>query len=253
MRLHAERTVHVHLPPGYAESRPEPYPLVVLHDGQNLFASREEARGGSWHADETIDRLVQQGRIPPIVLLAIDHAEDQRIHEFTPTAGSDRTGGGAAEYARIVFDAVEAAAGELHIRTDANGVALGGSSLGGLVTLWMAAAYPGRFGSLIAMSPSLWWDRRMMLRLLRRQPIDPASSIWIDAGLRERRMVARDTRALRDLFVDQGVRRLKYVEDPDGRHDEASWGRRLADALTWLYGGASDAAPDLQVRRTGRT
>jgi enterochelin esterase-like enzyme len=241
MRRHAERTVHVHLPPGYSESRPEPYPLLVLHDGQNLFAFREQPRGGSWHADETVDRLVQDRRIPPIVLLAIDHADERRIHEFTPTAGSDRTGGGAADYARIVFDAIEAAAGELHVRTDMTGLALGGSSLGGLVTLWMAATYPRRFGKLIAMSPSLWWDRRVMLRLLRRQPIDPETTIWIDAGQRERRMVARDTRAVRDLFVDQGVQRLKYVEDCDGRHDEASWGRRLGDALRWLYGGEGDS------------
>jgi enterochelin esterase-like enzyme len=246
MRLHAERTVHVHLPPGYSESRPEPYPLLVLHDGQNLFVSRAEARGGSWHADETIDRLVARGRIPPVVLLAIDHAEDQRIHEFTPSAGIDRAGGGAAEYAQIVFEAIEAASGELHVRTDLGGLALGGSSLGGLVTLWMAASYPGRFGKVIAMSPSLWWDRRMMLRYLRQQPIDPATAIWLDAGARERRLVARDTRALRDVFVDQGVHRLKYVEDPDGRHDEASWGRRLADALPWLYEQGEDQGRSLK-------
>jgi enterochelin esterase-like enzyme len=235
MRPHAERTVHVHLPPGYDASRSEPYPLLVLHDGQNLFASRPEARGGSWHADDTIDRLVEQKRIPAVVLLAIDHADADRIHEFTPTPGADRTGGGAADYARIVFDAIEAAARTLHVRTDMRGLALGGSSLGGLVTLWMAATCPGRFGRVIAMSPSLWWDRRMLLRLLRRQPIDPATMVWIDAGLRERRMIARDTRALRDLLVDQGVQRLKYVEDPGGRHDEASWGRRLGEALTWLF------------------
>jgi enterochelin esterase-like enzyme len=235
MRRDAERTVRVHVPPGYDRSRPEPYPLLVLHDGQNLFASRAEARGGSWHADETIDRLVEQGRIPPVVLLAIDHAEERRIHEFTPTPGTDRTGGGALDYARIVFDAIDATARDLHVRTDMPGLAIGGSSLGGLITLWMAAAYPGRFGKLIAMSPSLWWDRRIMLRRLRQQPIEPETVIWLDAGVRERRMVTRDTRALRDLLVDQGVRRLKYVEDPDGRHDEASWGRRLGDALTWLF------------------
>ena len=231
MRLPSERTVTVHLPPGYDSARPEPYPLLVLHDGQNLFASREDARGGSWHADKTIDALVEVGTIPPVVLLAIDHGDERRIHEFTPTPGSDLAGGGAAEYAQLVFESIASVAGELHVRTDTNGLALGGSSLGGLVTLWMASAFPGRFGRLMVMSPSLWWDRRMMLRLLRRQPIEPSTTIWLDAGLRERRTVARDTRALRDLFVDQGVAALKYVEDPVGRHDEASWGRRFGEAL----------------------
>jgi enterochelin esterase-like enzyme len=241
MRLESARTVTAHLPPGYDESRPEPYPLLVLHDGQNLFASRDDARGGSWHAAEAIDALVGAARIEPIVLLAIDHAGEARIHEFTPTAGPDGLGGGAADYAQLVFESIATAAGRWHLRTDAAGLALGGSSLGGLVTLWIASAHPGRFGKLIAMSPSLWWDRRMMLRRLRRQPIEPATAVWLDAGLRERRTVARDTRALRDLLVDQGVRALKYVEDPDGAHDEASWGRRLREALVWHWA-------DTQVR-----
>ena len=242
MRLPSRRTVTVHLPPGYDPSRPEPYPLLVLHDGQNLFASREDAPGGSWHADEKIDALVESGTIPPVALLAIDHADERRIHEFTPTPGADLAGGGAAEYAQAVFVSIASVAGELHVRTDPHGLALGGSSLGGLATLWMASAFPGRFGRLMVMSPSLWWDRRMMLRLLRQQPIEPSTTIWLDAGLRERRTVARDTRALRDLLVDQGVPAIKYVEDPDGRHDEASWGRRFGEALVWLYGMKSSAS-----------
>jgi enterochelin esterase-like enzyme len=229
------RTVDVRLPPGYAPSRQEPYPLLVMHDGQNLFASRPEARGGSWHADETIERLVTEGQIPPLVLLAIDHGDATRMHEFTPTRVIELGGGGALEYAETVFAAIANVADEYHVRTDRDGVAMGGSSLGGLVTLWMASAHPGRVGRLIAMSPSVWWDRRMLLRQLRRQPIDPATRIWLDAGGRERRSVARDARAVRDVLSDQGIQSLQYVEDPEGGHDEASWGRRLADALAWLY------------------
>ncbi len=235
MRQRAGRNVTVHLPPGYDEARADPYPLLVLHDGQNLFATREEARGGSWHADETVDRLIADGRIPPIVLVGIDHAEEQRIREFTPTPGTkDPEGGGAADYARTVFAVIAEVAAEHHVRTDAAGVTLGGSSMGGLVTLWMASAFPGRFGALIAMSPSIWWDRRAILKILKRAPIEPAARIWLDAGLREGRIVTRDARAVRDLLIDQDVQRLKYVEDPEGSHDETSWGRRLEAALSWI-------------------
>jgi enterochelin esterase-like enzyme len=237
-RAEIARTVEVRLPPGYDPSRPEPYPLLVMHDGQNLFASRPEARGGSWHADERIARLVTEGRIPPLVLLAIDHGDAKRIHEFTPTRVIELGGGGAPEYAETVFAAIANVADEYHVRTDRDGLAMGGSSLGGLVTLWMASAHPGRVGRLIAMSPSVWWDRRMLLRQLRRQPIDPATRIWLDAGGRERRSVARDARAVRDLLASQGARAVQYVEDPDGTHDESSWGRRLEGALTWLYAQA---------------
>ena len=225
----------MHLPAGYDEARPDPYPLLVLHDGQNLFASREEARGGSWHADATIDRLVEAGRIPPVVLVGIDHAEEDRIREFTPTPGTrEPEGGRAADYARLVFAVIADVAAEHHVRLDAAGVTLGGSSMGGLVTLWMASAFPGRFGGVIAMSPSIWWDRRAILKILKRAPIDRETRVWLDAGALEGRIVARDARAVRDLLVDQDVRLLKYVEDPQGAHDEASWGRRLESALRFV-------------------
>jgi enterochelin esterase-like enzyme len=237
MRQRAGRSVTVHLPPGYDEARPDPYPLLVLHDGQNLFASRDEARGGSWHADEIVDQLVEDGRIPPVVLVGIDHAEEERIREFTPTPGTrEPEGGRAADYAKTVFAAIAEVAAEHRVRTDAAGLTLAGSSMGGLVTLWMASAFPGRFGSLIAMSPSIWWDRRAILKILKRAPIDRTTSIWIDAGAKEGRIVTRDARAVRDLLIDQEVRRLKYFEDPEGSHDEASWGRRLGPALSWVLG-----------------
>jgi enterochelin esterase-like enzyme len=235
MRRYAGRSVLVHLPPGYDEARHEPYPLLLLHDGQNLTVWREDARGGSWRADETVDRLVTEGRIPPVVTVGIDHAGQERIAEFTPAASEDG-GGPASVYGRwIVTNLIPELADDLHVRTDVRGVALGGSSLGGLVTLWIAAMSPGQFGRLLVMSPSVWWDRRLILRHLRRQPLDPATRIWLDVGRHEGRTVTRDVRALRDLLRELGHEQLCYVEDPDGEHDEVSWGRRLSDALVWMY------------------
>jgi enterochelin esterase-like enzyme len=232
----AGRTVLVHLPPGYDPDRPEPYPLLLLQDGQNLAAWREDALGGSWRADETIDRLVDEGALRPIVLAGIDHGGEDRVREFTPTRGRVDGAGQAATYGRwLVDDLLPALAGELHVRTDFDGVGLGGSSLGGLITLWIASMWPGHFGRILLMSPSVWWDGRVILRHLREQPLDPATRVWIDAGLNEGRAVVRDARALRDLLRGQGHRSMRYVEDPDGDHSEESWGRRLGDALTYLY------------------
>jgi enterochelin esterase-like enzyme len=244
MRQIAGRSVLVHLPPGYDADRPEPYPLIVLHDGQNLAPWREEARGGSWFADSTIDRLVLAGRIPPVVLAGIDHGGEARISEFTPTEGPHSAGGRASQYARwLIDDLLPALAGETHVRTDFHGLTLGGSSLGGLVTLWIASSWPGRFGRLLVMSPSVWWDRRIILRHLLDHPLDRTARIWIDAGRREGRVVGRDTRALRDLLQRQGHTLLHFTDDPDGDHSEASWGRRFEDALAWLY-DSKDHAKD---------
>jgi enterochelin esterase-like enzyme len=236
MRQYAGRTVWVHLPPGYDARRPDPYPLLLLHDGQNLSASRPEAWGGSWHADETVDWLVRTGRIRPIVLAGIDHAGDGRLDDYTPTRMARKGGGRAGAYARAVLDEViPGLAADYHVRADAEGVGLGGSSLGGLVTLWMAAAHPGRFGRLIVLSPSIWWDGRAILRLLDRRPIDPATRVWLHAGWREGRRVIRDARAVADRLREAGHGRLRYVEDADGDHSEQSWARQLVEAIDWLY------------------
>jgi len=103
--------------------------------------------------------------------------------------------------------------------------------LGGLVTLVMAMRFPDRFDRLMVMSPSVWWDGRVILRMLRDQPIDRRVRIWLDVGRAEGRMTVRNTRFLREGLPD-----ARYVEEPLGDHSERSWARRFGDALEYLFG-----------------
>ena len=211
-------------------------PLLLLHDGQNLFTDgRAHVPDSPWRIAEIVDELVEQSRIPPLVVAGIDHARDGRIDEFTPTM-ADRVGaGGAPLYGRFVMDEVVPwLAREYGVRTDPEGVTMGGSSLGGLVTLAIARQFPGRIGRLLLMSPSVWWDSRVMLRRLDRVALSPRPRVWLDAGRREGARVITDARALRDVLIWQ-TSALRYYEDPDGRHSEADWARRLPLALSWLY------------------
>src|SRR5262245_18506696 len=179
---YSNRVVRVLMPPGYDETRKEPYPLLLLHDGQNLFEGSTAPGGGSWRVDLAIERLVAAARIPPLIVAGIDHAGVDRINEFSPTAAGRSGAGRAAEYARLVVaDILPRLSADYHIRGDANGLGTGGSSMGGLITLWMAILFPGLFGRLIVMSPSLWWDRRVVLRHLRKHELEPLPRIWIDA------------------------------------------------------------------------
>jgi enterochelin esterase-like enzyme len=239
MRQYGGRTVSIHLPPGYDETRAQPYPVFVLHDGQNLFASRPEAIGGSWHADAAFDLVVAEGAIPPMVLVGIDHAGAGRLDEFAPPALGRRSG--ARAYADLVIDAVlPGLASDLNVRLDREGLGIGGASMGGLVSLWIASTRPDRFSRVMAMSPSVWWNRRSILRVLKRQPIDPSTRVWVDAGAKEGARVMRDAEAVVDLLHAQGARRATYVEDAEGDHSESSWARRLPEALRFLWeeGGA---------------
>jgi enterochelin esterase-like enzyme len=221
-------------------------PLLLLHDGQNLFDDgRAHNPDQPWRIAETVGALVDEGRIPPLVVAGIDHARDGRIDEFTPTM-ADRVGaGGAALYGRFVMDEVVPwLEREYGVRTDPDGVTMGGSSLGGLVTLAIARQFPGRIGRLLLMSPSVWWDSRVILRRLDRVALSPRPRVWLDAGRREGARVITDTRALRDVLIWQ-TSALRYFEDPEGRHSEADWARRLPLALSWLY----ETALQTTVRR----
>ena len=226
------RLVTVYIP----NASPQGAQILLLHDGQNLFEpDRAHVPGKHWRVAETADRLMDSGRMPAVVIVGIDHLGEGRGREMTPTIG-DRPGmGGGAVYGRFLMeDLMPYLARSYGVRTDAAGVAVGGSSLGGLITLAIACQYPGRVGRLLIMSPSVWWDDRVILRRLRRSRFGGRPRVWLDIGRREGARTITDTRALRDVLIGQ-TSALRYFEDPLGEHTESDWARRLPTALEWLY------------------
>jgi len=249
--LEAERGISIYLPPGYDPQAPARYPVLFLHDGQNLFdPARAHVAGQHWQIGETADRLILAGQVEPLVIVGIDHGGDARVAEFTPTRGRGRTGGRARDYGRFVLNEVMPRIfREFAVRQDAASIGLGGSSLAGLVTLVMALDAPGRFGRLMVMSPSVWWDRAVILKKLVDSRASEGSfaesSLWLDVGLGEGVSTVRNARRLRDVLRAGTVLHtggaggwLRYVEDADGDHSERSWARRFEQALSFLYPAA---------------
>lgn len=242
--LDADRDLTVYLPPGY---QPEgaPHPLLLLHDGQNLFDPARAHGGQTWHVAETADALIAAGTIPPLVIVGVDHGAEARVREYTPTPGREPGAGLVDRHARFLVDEVlPFIATHYAVRTDFDALGLGGSSLGGLATIAVAMAAPKRFGKLIVMSPSVWWDRRVILRRLRRSAIDAHTRIWIDAGMKEGAKVVRDARDLAERLRTQAGAadldvpvdaQITLVIDPDGDHSETSWARRIGDAIAFCY------------------
>jgi len=217
----------------------------VLHDNQNVFdPDRAFVRGQHWRAGETADRLIAGRVIPPIVICGVDHGGEARIEEMTPTAGPDGVGGGAKRYGEMIVDEVlPFVRAEFPVRRDREGTALGGSSLGGLVTLSTVIEYPAVFGSAMAMSPSIWWDRRVILRrLVRRAGALDGMRLWVDIGLDEGAKAVGDARRLAKLLTQLNKRptrpnfELSYIEEADANHSERSWAARFGRALTFLFG-----------------
>jgi predicted alpha/beta superfamily hydrolase len=234
------RDVQVYLPPGYEAEPDRRFPVLYLHDGQNVFDTSTSFAGSEWGVDETAERLIHEGRVAPLIIVAINHAGSERADEFAPTRDVHRQAGGhASRYARFVVEELKPYVDStFRTLTDARQTAIGGSSLGGLVTLHIGLEHPDLFGALAVLSPSIWWDRRAVLDRVERLPDRLPWRIWLDVGTAEGRDTVRNTRALRGVLLEKGWvagRDLHYLEATDAPHSESAWADRVGPMLEFLF------------------
>ncbi|HET9300918.1 MAG TPA: alpha/beta hydrolase-fold protein [Candidatus Polarisedimenticolaceae bacterium] len=231
----APRAVQVYLPPGYARERERRYPVLYLHDGQNVFDGA--AAGMEWQVDEAVESLVRQGQIEPLIVVAVANT-DARTDEYTPTAQEGRGGGKAAVYARFLCQELKPFIDRSYRTLPGPAdTAVGGASHGGLVSLWLALTHPGTFGTALALSTSAGWDDARIVKQVQALPAKPPVRIWLDVGLREGEWFVTSNRQLRDALAAKGWtlgEDLRYLEQEEGAHDEISWASRMPAILTFL-------------------
>lgn len=239
--LAKDRDVLVYLPPGYDSNRPQRYPVLYLHDGQNLFdGATSFVPGMEWRVDETAQELINAGEIEPLIIVGIYNTGEQRVNEYTPTKDSVRNIGGEADsYGRMIVEELKPMIDrEYRTFADRAHTGLGGSSLGGLVSLYLGLRHPQTFGKLAVLSPSVWWDKRMILREVQSLKSKPASRIWLDMGTKEGDRALSDVARLRDGLIKKGWKPgvdLIYFEATDGLHNEHAWGRALGQCLNIFF------------------
>lgn len=236
-----DRTVTVFLPPGYEEHPDQRYPVLYLHDGQNLFDPQASFKKGEhWRVGETASTLIRDGRIPPLLIVGIDNAGPRRLYEYTPTHDRRRGGGGADDYGRLIVSELKPFIDRQYRTLPAAAhTGIGGSSLGGLVSLYLALSYPDVFSRAAALSPSVWWDRRAILRNVRDAKPKPRLRIWVDIGTREGRYHVDNAQLLRVGLLKSGWVEgddLHYEEVPGGTHSEGAWAARFDRVLLFLFG-----------------
>ncbi len=237
-----DRDIIVYLPPGYDTVRDRRYPVLYLHDGQNVFDRATAFLGQEWQADETAESLIRAGQIEPLIMVGIYNAGAHRIDEYTPTRGGSRQGGGKAlQYAAMIIDELKPFIDDRYRTLDGpEFTGMGGSSLGGLVTLYIGLRHPEIFGKLAALSPSVWWRYGAILRMIRDNPVpEPRPKIWLDIGTGEGTRHTRDARLLRELLVCKGWQPgidLAYLEDEGAGHSESAWAARMPWVLRFLFG-----------------
>jgi predicted alpha/beta superfamily hydrolase len=239
--LPTDRDVLVYLPPGYERERWRRYPVLYLHDGQNLFdGATSFIPGQEWRVDETAQSLIESKTIEPVIIVGVYNTGNERVDEYTPSADPRIKMGGKAElYGRLLVEELKPFV-DSHYRTksDAKNTGLGGSSLGGLVTMYLGLHYPNVFGKLAVVSPSVWWDNRRILGDVAAFGSKQHARIWLDMGTDEGTNAAADARSLRDALVSKGWKidaDLKYFEAQGAKHTEAAWAERVDPMLRFLF------------------
>lgn len=245
-----DRDVTVYLPPGYNERGDTRYPVLYMQDGQNLFEpERAFIPGQHWRLREAADEAIATRAARPMIIVGVDNTGAGRMDEYTPTHDDGRYGGGKAEaYGRLLIEELKPRIDEQY-RTlgDVQYTALGGSSLGGLVTLFLGMTRPDVFGRLAVMSPSVWWHNRSVLPNVEAFAAAQRPKIWLDIGGREGSEALTDARLLRDRLREKGWRDgadFHYFEDRRADHSERAWAKRAGQMLEFLLPGAELSPPN---------
>lgn len=237
--LPAERDLIVYLPPGYHANASARFPVLYLQDGQNLFDPATAFGGVDWHVGQTADQLIAEGKIRPLIIVGIYNTGERRIREYTPTRDRKMGGGGADRYGRMLLGEIGPFIhSEYRSLNEATNTGLGGSSLGGLLTLYLGLKFPGQFGRLAVLSPSVWWDGRWILDYAADRKISVHPRIWLDAGTAEGGRTVDLLRKMRDVLIARGWSLhsdLEYNEFERAQHNEAAWAQRVGPFLQFLF------------------
>jgi predicted alpha/beta superfamily hydrolase len=239
------RDVLVYLPRGYSRFSRKRYPVLYLQDGQNVFDAATSFAGVEWGVDEAAQRLIRQNLIEPLIIVAIANTGEDRIHEYAPTRGvidtsakrKKRSKGLAHDYGRFLIEELKPYIDKKYrTKPEAEFTGLGGSSLGALLTLSLGLWFPNVFTRLIVMSPSVWWDDQVIVKMVEELDDRLSLKIWLDTGTHEAGW--ERARALCGALVQKGWQLfddLHYTEIEGGDHSEAAWATRVEPALRFLF------------------
>ncbi len=233
-KLGPTRRVHVLLPHDYADSGKH-YPVLYLHDGQNLFGGG--AGYGSWEVDQKMALLAARQH-HEVILISIDHAHDERIQEFT--FHRTRAGAGRGQYYLDFICRTLKPIVDRRFRTlpDAAHTGIGGSSLGGLISIYAGLIHPDVFGRLMVFSPSLWISPKIYFDAIQfRAPVP--MKIYAYGGEQESRYMVPNIQRFNEALARQQYGGnsidIHLSVDPTGTHQEAHWSREFPKAVEWLF------------------
>ncbi|HET9441470.1 MAG TPA: alpha/beta hydrolase-fold protein [Longimicrobiales bacterium] len=246
-QLNNARDVTVYLPPSYPTRGDRRYPVLYMHDGQNLFDPRTSF-AGEWHVDGVIDAASDEGL--EAIVVGIPNMGAERCNEYSPFDDARHGPARGDAYLHFVIDTLKPiidADFRTHPVPHQTGIV--GSSMGGLISLYGFFARPDVFGLTGVMSPALWYGQREIFSFLE-QAHEARGRIYVDVGTKEGTEELRDVTRLRDRLLEIGYRHghdLLFIVDFGAGHNEEAWARRMKKMLEFFYKQQSDAEPAIDA------
>jgi len=231
-QLKCDRKIWVYLPINYKGSDKR-YPVLYMHDGQNLFDAKT-SYAGEWSIDETLDSIHAN-----IIVIGIENGGEKRMEELTPYINQKYGGGKANEYLDFIVSTLKQKIDSTYrTKTSAKNTAIMGSSLGGLVSFYAALKYPTVFGKVGCFSPSFWFNRKELFHLME-QTKEFSTRIYFLCGDHE-----GDEDMIPDMEkVEHWVntkrceckKKNKKTIVKNGQHNEKLWRENFKKAYLWLF------------------
>lgn len=232
--LERERKIRIYLPPNY-ESDTTSYPVLYMHDGQNLF---DDATSfvGEWGVDEVLNDLASTKSLE-LIVVGIDNGGEHRIHELTawdhPKYGKSQ---GKAYMDFIVNVVKPYIDGHYRTKPDRKNTAVMGSSLGGLISHYAIYHYSGVFGKAGIFSPSYWYSE-LVFSETEAMPLPRDTRLYLLMGQKEGQSMVLPYERMIELIKTSGhpAGNLKTKLNPEGEHNEKFWKTEFGEAVLWLF------------------
>jgi predicted alpha/beta superfamily hydrolase len=235
-QLFNTRDVYVYLPPSYGRGDWR-FPVIYMQDGQNLF-DPSLSFAGSWRVDLAMTAAARLGF--EAIVVGVANTGGARLDEYGPFFEPELGAGGVADlYLEFLLDTLKPQIDDL-FRTlpEPEQTGIGGSSMGGLVSLYAFFRAPHAFGFTAALSPAFWFGERRIFDWVAAADAPPGGGrIYLDIGTREGGRSLPDARRMRDVLLAKGYaegENFRYVEEEGARHAEGAWRRRFKKALPFL-------------------
>lgn len=229
------RRIAALLPYNYEETDKH-YPVLYLQDGQNLFD--DYAPFGNWAVDKSLAQLSKAG-FGDVIIVAIDHAAEERIAEYTPSQHTKLGVGDGKKYVRFLADTLKPYIdNNFRTKPEREFTGIGGSSMGGLISIYAGLIYPEVYGKLMIFSPALWVAPNIHFHSINFYATF-STRIYLYAGGQEGSNMIPNVERFKEAIVRQGGNQnniqFNLSIDPQGQHNEAKWGMEFPTALKWLY------------------